>query len=879
MRKIAAPTRLKTGGCVMSRQRWMVLVAWLVLAVTAGEATARTIYVKAYGSGSRNGQSWADAYDLQPALAAAQPGDQIWVASGYYMPTTGSDRNARIRLAPGVPVYGGFAGHEISVWMRNWTANETILSGDIGRRGDPADNSYCIVTGAPGAELDGFIIRSGRGKGQGAGMEHTLGPIVVANCTFVDNAGAAGGGLYVGNSTAAVVNCRFIQNSGADGGGFRGSGGSITLTDCQFTSNSAVSGAGAYLSNTTLRASGCRFSGNSTLMGGGGLYCGGVTMESVTGCSFERNKAGRAGGGCSISGGRISELRDCIFLANQSGELGAGMTCDSATVSLMEDCTFEGHTRVALAISGGHLTMKECSFRRNTGGGFYANEGTFTVDGCIFLENKSYYGAGVYMFKGSATISNCVFEANEGSYGGGIRNAEGVASIIACDIKLNKASLSGGGIEESGRGKTNIAHCTFTQNVAGHSGGAIYTRSGEPKIEYCTFKWNSARDGGGIYNYSAKSIILGCAFIQNSALVGGGIFDYAGGPIVTGCAFDSNVAISAAGMYTGRSTVTKCEFFGNAAETRGGAMFLFDSPQISQCNFTNNSAATGGAIQVENGKAESLVTGCTIRGNRAQSGGGIEFISGETTFRDCVIIDNRAFEPGSMRGGGVRIVNGNSFPRLINCSIVGNRAGADGGGICNDGGYPIVESCVISGNVAESAGVNSRGGGIFNSIGWPTITNCTIFGNRARTNGGGMFDAGSGSFPLLTNCILWGNEAEADKQYARAGGMTVFTHCDIAGSGGSGERWNSGLGVDGGGNQAADPLFVNPSVPAGADGAWGSGDEGLRLRPESPCIGAALAGAAPAEDLLGLNRIGAPEIGAYEFVERHSGAGWWWLYR
>ncbi|MEM6298236.1 MAG: hypothetical protein AAF740_06050, partial [Bacteroidota bacterium] len=104
-------------------------------------------YVRLSGSGS--GTSFSDAFgDLEQALSVATAGDKIYVATGTYKPSqqynsnTGATSTANVRLRTfkipdGVEVYGSFSGAESGTIDqsvldgRNFTANETILSGDF----------------------------------------------------------------------------------------------------------------------------------------------------------------------------------------------------------------------------------------------------------------------------------------------------------------------------------------------------------------------------------------------------------------------------------------------------------------------------------------------------------------------------------------------------------------------------------------------------------------------------------------------------------------------------------------------------------------------------------------------------------------------------
>ena len=78
----------------------------------------------------------------------------------------------------GVAIYGGFVGTETMLAQRDFVANVTILSGEIGAAGN-SDNSYTVIRNinnslTASAILDGFTITAGyanfNSSGAGGGM-------------------------------------------------------------------------------------------------------------------------------------------------------------------------------------------------------------------------------------------------------------------------------------------------------------------------------------------------------------------------------------------------------------------------------------------------------------------------------------------------------------------------------------------------------------------------------------------------------------------------------------------------------------------------------------------------------------------------------------
>ena len=318
---------------------------------TAGLAGC-VLFVTNSGNDSSSGTNWASALaNVQPALIAAtsriQAGicasAEVWVAKGTYTPTyrtsTIDPRTATFKLAEKVALYGGFGGTESSRGSRDFTANVTTLSGDIGTVGDNSDNSYQVVTGANDATLDGFTITGGNANG----AEVNGGP--------TGTAPEGGAGMMNANVAPKVAHCIFTGNrSTFTGAGMVNSsagGPSPIISDCTFADNtSAFYGGGMYNYGSSPQITNCTFSGNSSQIGAG-MYNGFSASPRIANCTFTRNNAkGSWGGGISNYQDSSPTIVNSTFLGNSAGTGGA-IANQSNCSPKITNCTFSGNTASA----------------------------------------------------------------------------------------------------------------------------------------------------------------------------------------------------------------------------------------------------------------------------------------------------------------------------------------------------------------------------------------------------------------------------------------------------------------------------------------------------------------------------------------------------
>ena len=193
------------------------------------------MYVDDSAVGTNNGGTWTNAYtSLQSRHARCSClALKSALHKALYKPTTGIDWWTSFDLKSGISLIGGYAGVARPIRMRDYNANPTILSGDIGLPGDSSDNTNQIVTVHAGRQHGDHrriydyprqqlgnhrqLCRGGNGSllrqsdhselpvftepslGQRGGLgDNASGTIT--NCVFQGNlAGTGGGGAFIGS--------------------------------------------------------------------------------------------------------------------------------------------------------------------------------------------------------------------------------------------------------------------------------------------------------------------------------------------------------------------------------------------------------------------------------------------------------------------------------------------------------------------------------------------------------------------------------------------------------------------------------------------------------------------------------------------------------
>ncbi len=367
--------------------------------------------------------------------------------------------------------------------------------------------------------------------------------------------------------------------------------------------------------------------------------------------------------------------------------------------------------------------------------------------------------------------------------------------------------------------RTLLSTNTYLVNLAGDAGASTGALSGD--IRYCITQADQPANAGSTITFDTKAIgsntitlskgelaISDNMTIQgpsaSSLTISGGnssrIFDITSTTAV--------VTISGFTISDGSAPIDSDGIY------IGGGIYNSGSLTVSDSALSDNSANTSGGGIYNRGSL--LVKRCTLAGNSAASGGGIaSLFGGNAMVSDSTLFSNSA----TVSGGGIASTDANV---TVSDSTLSGNSSLYGGGIeTGINGETTVSDSTLSDNSA------TYGGGIECAFGNVLLHNTLIAGNL---NGGKPSDI-SGTLENSSDYNLIGDGS---------GGLSAANH-NVLGS-------------------SASP--INPLLAP--LGNYGGPTQTLALLPGSPAIDAGSSTYGGSTDQRGMERVGAPDIGAFE---------------
>jgi regulation of enolase protein 1 (concanavalin A-like superfamily) len=256
----------------------------------------------------------------------------------------------------------------------------------------------------------------------------------------------------------------------------------------------------------------------------------------------------------------------------------------------------------------------------------------FTITGGNAISG---YGGGMYNSNASPTVANCTFAQNSASFTGGAVYQTGTynSSFTGCRFDANSAPF-GGALSNSGfapsAGTTRLTNCYFTNNTATNGGGAI---------------------NNGFSNTTGTSLCIftNCTFLNNTC--------HNGSTIGTGGAYQS--------QFVGfNADFINCDFNGNkalgTADDGGGAIMIY-AGAVTLVNSTianSQSATNGGAVNVYNSNGSVVIKNSILWNNAASIANSIYNGNGGSANAEYSLLQESACPPNTTCGAGM-IYNNN----------------------------------------------------------------------------------------------------------------------------------------------------------------------------------------------------------------------------
>ncbi|HEY5968147.1 MAG TPA: choice-of-anchor Q domain-containing protein [Chitinophagaceae bacterium] len=680
------------------------------------------LYVNTNSQGLNNGSSWDNAYTkLQDALKRARNCSSvtaIWVAKGTYYPDEGNgiinnDRAASFIMRNDQAIYGGFNGNETQLSERNWSTNETILSGDIDQNDGPGfinnfKNSYHLVLNNQNglnntAILDGFVITSGLAD-------------------LNDGTSTSGAGILNRNASPAIYNCKFTNHIAAFGAAITNlNASSVLITNCVFENNRANRGGAITNILSAAIIKGCSFANNisygipQTFLGGGAVdnQSGNV---SIVNCRFTENSA-LIGGAISNVGSAIATITNSVFMENISQVYGGAIFNYSTSRAKIVNCSFYKNNAV---LSGNTVANGLKSSFNAVNSIFWGHFNQFITE----PDSKD-------------TVTYSIVQTGLGVLYPGIGNSNKdplFADPIIGDLQLtlNSPALHKGS-DAANNELTDIAGNPRKRFQIDMGAYELQLVCPETPIFYVKKNPNGPN---GLNNGTSWANAFSNLQDALAAL--------------------SDICPSVTQIWVAKGVYYPDEGGGKTDNDRGASFvmknniaiyggFNGDETELSQRNWKTNVTILSGDID-QNDDPSIPVTELSTHPTRSNN-------SLHVVVSSSAVLDGFTISGGASDDNGGGIYNRFASPYIANCILTGNSA-LFGGGLYNLESSLTMINCIVSKNLALI------GGGVYNRS--PSaiteFINCDIVYNRAGSGGGAMRNEFN-SPSVLTNCIVWGNNS------------------------------------------------------------------------------------------------------------------------
>lgn len=361
---------------------------------------------------------------------------------------------------------------------------------------------------------------------------------------------------------------------------------------------------------------------------------------------------------------QVDQRDRALYPTILSGQIGSPSSADNSIHVVEVECPDpSGVGLYSLEITGGYADATGLLDPDGMGAGLWLADSALRMVDCEFYGNHSFgYGAAFSLSDVSAGfIDDCMVRENSSTEG----STADASPLLGARFRIEGTTFRGnwsadgpGGLRAA---STTVVGCTFEENISVSSTFHPSALFGwDLDVIDSTFIRNQGRktvQAGGLWYGRNKSRILGCLFEENSGPVRVNV------TALVDCLFLRNGPYGALSL-DHDSSATRCEFlsnqsdgsshdrgYGNESSPNGGAVNLGFYSSVDRCLFDGNiTSGNGGAIVVDLGISNGIVSNSLFLQNSSKRHGGALFVLGD----DVQILNNTIVENEAQGfGGGV----------------------------------------------------------------------------------------------------------------------------------------------------------------------------------------------------------------------------------